>query len=163
MTSPRDPFLRSAPLSRRSLLALGLVLFVPTPSALGAPAAGEQPTFSIDALTLPPGLENTRQVDKALRTMLKKEAKRQDWGAGRSSHIEARFHLKRFEFETQGQALIVRATLVGRLPGGRAAESTISFGGKPAQKATLVRQVLGIVATGVIVRLADLERKRRGL
>lgn len=127
------------------------------------PSSEGRPSFRIDALLLPAGLEDPRFVDRELRKLLLKEAKRQDWGAGRLNQIEARFQLRQLTLEQGDGALVVRATLVGRLPGGRAAESTISFGGAPHQKLALLRQVLRIVATGVITRLADLERKRRGL
>jgi len=144
-------------------MGFALLLESSPAGAADAPVSEGQPTFTIFALTLPQDAEQPRQLDKELRVLLKKAAKGQDWGAGRNNHIEARFQLRRLDFETEGDVLTVRAALVGRLPGGRAAESTISFGGTRAQKAALVRQVLRIVATGVIVRLADLERKRRGL
>ncbi|MEZ4225132.1 MAG: hypothetical protein R3B13_29540 [Polyangiaceae bacterium] len=56
----------------------------------------------------------------------------------------------------------VSCTAVGRLPGGRSAKSHLTFGGDPRKKNELITRVLEIVARGVVTRLAELERVRRG-
>jgi hypothetical protein len=50
---------------------------------------------------------------------------------------------------------------VGKLPKGKVARSDIQYGGDPRSPRKVVRQVLEIVARGVITRLAELERNRR--
>ena len=48
----------------------------------------------------------------------------------------------------------------GRVPGGPSAKSRISFGGSPADKAKLEKQVLTMVANAVVSRLAEIVRAR---
>ncbi|MEZ4315694.1 MAG: hypothetical protein R3F14_47365, partial [Polyangiaceae bacterium] len=54
----------------------------------------------------------------------------------------------------------VTCTIVGRIPGGPSAKSRISFGGSPAEKAKLEKQVLTMVAKAVVTRLAEIVRSR---
>ena len=57
--------------------------------------------------------------------------------------------------------LKVRCTAFGRLPKGKTARSKLEFGGDPKDPQKVVDHVLGIVARGVLSRLADMERDRR--
>jgi hypothetical protein len=144
-------------------IAWGVLLALPSSSeATELPVVGRS-TFVINALLLAPETPHPKEVERELRLWIKKEAKRQDWGGGRANQVEARFELRTLRYVWSTKALHVSATLVGRLPSGRTAESTISFGGAAHKRAELTRQVLRIVATGVVTRLADIERKRRGL
>ena len=59
-----------------------------------------------------------------------------------------------------GDVLRVRCTLVGRVDGGPSARSKIAFGGDPAAQAELEKQVLTMVANGVVSRLAQIVRSR---
>jgi outer membrane lipopolysaccharide assembly protein LptE/RlpB len=47
---------------------------------------------------------------------------------------------------------------VGRLVGGPSARSRISFGGNPSEREALEKQVLSMVANGVVTRLAEIAR-----
>ena len=65
-------------------------------------------------------------------------------------------------FVERGEALQVRCTALGKLPKGKSAKSHLAYSGEKNQRSELVRRVLDIVAKGVITRLAELERVRRG-
>jgi hypothetical protein len=121
-----------------------------------------RPDIKLDRLDFPSDLPGGRYFEKRLRTLLKREARRADWGAGAGSKIEYRFSVAELTFERQGDVLRVRCTAVGKLPGGKSAKSNLSFGGDPNQRNRVVERVLEIVARGVITRLAELERVRRG-
>jgi len=95
--------------------------------------------------------------------VLRKEVRRVEWGAGRDNRIEYRFSVTKLELTVNGDVLEVSCTAVGALPGGRTAKSQLSFGGAANERQRVVKQVLEIVARGVITRLAQLERRRRGL
>jgi hypothetical protein len=51
-------------------------------------------------------------------------------------------------------------TVLGRLEGGPSARSRISFGASPKDRAALEKQVLRMVANGVVARLAEIARTR---
>jgi hypothetical protein len=155
------------------LLLLGLL------GALGAPAGahaepqpiiGEaerpsdgRPTVVLDRLELPRELANAAALEKHLRATLRREVRRATWGAGRESRIEYRFAVTELSFAVSGQTLHVHCTALGKLPRGQTARSELRFGGALAERERLTRQVLDIVARGVVTRLAELERARRGL
>jgi hypothetical protein len=98
-----------------------------------------------------------------LRRQLKREAARVDWGAGSENRIEYRFTVTKLRYTVRDDALVVHCSAMGELPGGRHAKSELSFGGDLGSRNSLTREVLSIVGRGVITRLAELERKRRGL
>jgi hypothetical protein len=88
--------------------------------------------------------------------------RRADWGAGAKNRIEYRFFVTELTLTEEEGVLRVRCTAVGKLPKGKTAKSRLSFSGDPHKKSELVKRVLDIVARGVITRLAELERVRRG-
>ena len=124
----------------------------------GANRSG-RPTVKLDRLELPP---EARSFERHLRQVLHREARRADWGVGSGHRIEYRFRLAELTLHGNGKVLEVRCAAVGQLPKGKTAKSRLVFGGDPRQKDALVRQVLEIVARGVITRLAEIERIRRG-
>lgn len=128
-----------------------------------AQAAGDRPGFHINQVTLPAGLPRDAELRKYLERAIKLAARKADFGLGPQGRVEARFVLTELSYHREGSVLSVHGRLSGRLPSGRTAESAIHFGGKPSDEARLTRQVLDILARGVVTRLADLERKRRGL
>jgi hypothetical protein len=117
---------------------------------------------TLDRLKLPdvPGADRYR---RSLETILRREARRANWGVGRGSKITYRFEVTELTVVQNGNVLHVSCSAVGRLPGNRTARSRLEFGGDPKQPQKLVDQVLQIVARGVVTRLAELERIRRGL
>lgn len=133
------------------------------PAAEGALAEGRQegPTVVLDKLEFPAML-GASKYEKYLRKVLRKEAAEADWGAGKDSTIEYRFAVTSLTVQQKGDVLLVKCTANGTLPRGRRAQSQLSFGGSPRQHSELIRRVLAIVAHGVVTRLAEIERVRRG-
>ncbi|HSC87414.1 MAG TPA: hypothetical protein VLC09_09105 [Polyangiaceae bacterium] len=153
---------------RRQVLsaALSLVTLLGVGSVAGAPQAkppAGRPIVKLDRLSLPDGLAQRAQLETRLRATLKREARRANWGAGRENHIEYRFSLQALEISQHGSVLRVRCAALGELPGGEKAKSDVTFGGAPSERTALVHRVVDVVARGVVSRLAELERTRRGL
>jgi len=118
------------------------------------------PKVTLDRLDLPQ--VGAGGVDEPfLRKVLAREARHADWGASRGSHIEYRFRLDELTVTEEVGVLRVACTASGWLPKSPRAKSHLAFGGDPKDRDKLVRHVLEIVATGVMTRLAEMERKRR--
>lgn len=120
------------------------------------------PKVKLDRLGFPDGVPDAHYFKKHLRRALRHAAYRANWGAGRGTLIEYRFYVRQLSIETENGVLHVRCTAYGELPGGKTARSHLDFGGSPAHKNRMVRRVLEIVSRGVITRLAEMERVRRG-
>ncbi|MGE0325782.1 MAG: hypothetical protein AB7K71_36995 [Polyangiaceae bacterium] len=121
-----------------------------------------RPDVVLDRLDFPHEIQGWWVYKKHLRKALKREVRRVEWGAGTGNRIEYRFAVTKLDIETQGDLVRVTCTAIGRLPKGKRAKSHLSFGGSKAKRGEVVRKVLEIVARGVIARLAELERERRG-
>lgn len=119
-----------------------------------------RPTVELDRLDFPdmPGAPGHK---KHLKRALARAAREADWGVGSGHKIEYRVEIRKLSLTREDGVLRVRCIAVGRLPGGKAATSQLNFGGDPNGATKLVRQVLEIVARGVVTRLAQLERRRR--
>lgn len=138
--------------------------------ATGAAAAEEElptigrppgrPKILIDRLTFPKMAGSDAYV-RHLTFVIRREARRVDWGAGRRAKIPLRFVVEQLKLVPRGKALEVQCSARGELPGGRRARSRLVYGGDPRQPRKLVERVLEIVARGVVGRLAELERARR--
>lgn len=122
--------------------------------------AGE-PHVVLDRLVVPASFPEHQRVTKVLHKVLKHEARRVEWGAGRDSRITYRFYLEQLELSVDRGVLKVHCTAFGRLPKGKTARSKLVFGGDPRDPRKVVDHVLTIVARGVLSRLAELERDRR--
>lgn len=135
-----------------------------TPTALmdEKPIEG-RPTVVLNRLTFPRDILGAGQFESHLKKSLGREVARADWGAGRENRIEYRFEVTELKYTLTDGALRAHCTAVGRLPGGQTAKSQLTFSGHPGERVALTQRVLEIVARGVITRLAQLERKRRGL
>ena len=144
-------------------------------SAHYAPAANAQPPRSaqskkqrgrphvvLDRLVLPGELAQAPALERHLRTALRREARRADWGAGHANTISYRFFVEQLSVTEASGVVVVSCTALGKLPKGKVARSHLKFSGAPAQRHELTKRVLEIVARGVIGRLAELERIRRG-
>jgi hypothetical protein len=153
-----------------SLVALvtGLVLGAPSAGARSPAASSEsgrpqgRPKVVLDRLTLAAELSRAPALERHLLAALKREARRADWGAGRGSTISYRFTVEELSIREEGGVVRVQCTALGQLPKGKVARSRLAFSGAPAERHALVKRVLSIVARGVIGRLAELERIRRG-
>jgi hypothetical protein len=149
---------------RRSLIIASLLCSAPDATAQTETATESStsgPTVILDRLEFPVIL-GASKYEKHLRKALRRAAQEADWGAGPDSTIEYRFAVRSLTVEQKGDVLTVKCTAVGTLPRGRQAQSKLSFGGSPRQHSELVRRVLTIVGRGVITRLAEIERVRRG-
>jgi hypothetical protein len=131
-----------------------------SPNHSGRPAG--RPTVKLDRLDFPKDVPNSWYYRKELLRILRREARRMDWGAGRGSTIMYRFSVEQLRIEQEDGVLRVSCTAVGRLPKGKTAKGNLSFGGDPQRRNAVVVRVLQIVARGVLTRLAELERVRRG-
>jgi hypothetical protein len=145
-----------------SVLAAGLAAL--SSRAEAAPLVGRpkgRPRIKLDRITLPPGAPFPEETLRHLKFVLRREARRADWGTGASSTISLRFTIETLALEQQKNALHVRCSALGELPRRRTARSQLRYGGEITQAKKLVFQVVEIVARGVIGRLADMERARR--
>lgn len=160
---------RSWPLSLAALLVVcsSQICWAHTPSAsppLAPPqhlSATDRPKVVLDKLEFPAVLGG-KAYERHLRRVLKKEVALVDWGAGADSTIEYRFAVQSLTVQQKGDVLLIKCVASGTLPRGRQAQSQLSFGGSPRNHSALIRRVLTIVARGVITRLAEIERVRRG-
>lgn len=122
-----------------------------------------RPDVHLDRLDFPQEVQGSRALRTHLERVLRKEVRRVEWGAGRDNRIEYRFSVTKLDLAVNGDVVQVSCTALGALPGGRTAKSQLTFGGAAREQQRVVKQVLEIVARGVITRLAQLERRRRGL
>ncbi|RYZ04984.1 MAG: hypothetical protein EOO73_21560 [Myxococcales bacterium] len=152
------------------LLSIVLVLAASAPRvALGrepaivGPSDGPEgrPHVVLDRLEVPSTVPEHERVSKVLAKVLKHEQYRVEWGAGRHNRITYRFYLEQLDLSVERGVLKVRCTALGRLPKGKTARSKLEFGGDAKAPRQVIDHVLGIVARGVLTRLADLERERR--
>jgi hypothetical protein len=103
-----------------------------------------------------PAGENAARISKVLRAALTQAAHKTNFGKAKSITLSAK--LVAFSAEQRGDVLRVNCTMMGRVQGGQGARSKISFGGSPAQRAELEKQVLTMVANGLVARLAQIVR-----
>lgn len=125
------------------------------------PTLTSRPRVKLDRLSFPSDVSGAKEFEGHLRSTLKREARRADWGAGSESKISYRFFVEQLDLREEAGVLHVTCTALGRLPKGKSAKSHIAFGGDPRDRKKVVERVLDIVARGVLTRLAELERARR--
>jgi hypothetical protein len=105
-----------------------------------------------------PATEGAATLEKTLKKLLDKAARKATFGKTKS--VELAVKVTELTSEQKGDVHRVTCTIVGRIPGGPSAKSRISFGGSPAEKAKLEKQVLTMVANAVVTRLAEIVRSR---
>jgi hypothetical protein len=103
-----------------------------------------------------PAGEHAARLGKVLRTALTEAARKTNFGKAKSITLSAK--LVEFSSQQRGDVVRVSCTVRGRVVGGQSARSKISFGGSPAQRAELEKQVLTMVANGLVARLAQIAR-----
>ena len=108
-------------------------------------------------IRVPPGKDADRTT-RLLKGLLIQAAKKADFGKAKSVKLSAR--VVTFTSELRGDVLQVTCTIVGRVVGGQSAKSRISYGGSPAEREQLEKQVLGMVANGLVARLAQITRAK---
>lgn len=142
---------------------LALVAVAPRVAAEpGDPERRGRPDVRLDRLDFPATLPGWWIYKKHLRQSLKREARRLDWGAGRVAKIVYRFEVERLDLAERDGVVEVTCSALGRLPKGKAARSRLTYSGAAAQRGRVLRTVLDVVARGVLTRLAEMERVRRG-
>lgn len=139
---------------RRALagLALGAALSTAAPASAKGRAKVTWSTVEVQAPT-----PSAAALERALRPLLAKASKKADFGERKE--VELRAHLVEWSSVTTGDVHRVTCTIVGRLVGGPRAKSRISFGGAPKDKAKLEKEILQMVANGVVTRLAAIARE----
>jgi hypothetical protein len=142
---------------RRALRILAAAVLA-VASSLATPAVASPSTKVEWTKVVVPERADGAELEKTLRTLLAKAAKKADFGKGKHVALSAR--VQELVTEQQGDVLRVRCTLVGRVEGGPSARSKIAFGGKVAERRELEKQVLTMVANGVVSRLAQIVRSR---
>lgn len=135
-----------------------------TAAALGVAALAACPTPSLgrsstkvewSSVRVPDGKDADRTA-RLLKGMLTKAARKADFGKAKSVKLTAR--VVEFTSTRQGDVQQVTCSIVGRVAGGPSAKSRISFGGSPDARAELEKQVLEMVANGLVARLAQIAR-----
>lgn len=147
----------------RATLSARVDLGLSTTSAPEVKTPEGRPDVHLDRLDFPDHIADSRALKKHLERVLKKEVRRVEWGAGRDNRIEYRFSVTKLELAVNGDVLKVSCAALGALPGGKTAKSQLTFSGPAKERQRVIKQVLEIVARGVVTRLAQLERRRRGL
>lgn len=142
-------------------IALVALMAALTPTTAAAALKG-RPKVVLDQLEFPNDLPQAPLYKAHLKKTLAKVTRHADWGAGRKNRIEYRFFVTELSLTEQDGVLRVRCAAVGKLPKGKTAKSKLTFSGEPSKRNDLVKRVLEIVARGVITRLSELERVRRG-
>ena len=102
------------------------------------------------------------EKEKLLEKLLKREARRADWGGASDGPVQASIEIRELMAIVDGDVVRVTCAGVGRIPGVGAAKSKFSFGGRPSERAKLEKHVLELVARGIVTRLAEMARQRRG-
>jgi hypothetical protein len=100
--------------------------------------------------------ESAASIRKVLPPLLTKAAKKADFGGRAEVKLTAK--VTEFRSVAEGDVHRVSCTIVGRIAGGAAAKSRISFGGAPKDRDKLEKQVLEMVSRGVVARLAAIVR-----
>jgi hypothetical protein len=119
-----------------------------------------RPKVKLNRLTFP-SMPQASYYKKHLERSLQREARKADWGAGEGSVIHYRVRIDSLRIEAAGDVVRVHCSATGELPNGKSARSRLSFSGSPAAERKLVEEVLGLVARGLVTRLAELEHRRR--
>lgn len=147
-------------IARGSVVAVLAAGLVAAPSLGGvdvAHARGKGPKYTWARIDVPAS-EKSEALQKQLKKILDKAAKKADFGKGGTVALSVK--VVEMVSVSEGDVHRVRCTMIGRIVGGPSVKSRISFGGSPADKAKLEKQVLEMVANAVVARLAEIARNR---
>lgn len=142
-------------------LAAPLALFVFLGAALAVPTVADargKAQVEWKDVDAPSGPDEAR-LERTLRKLLVKASKKASFG-DISGKVKVSARVTELAWEDKGDVVRLSCTVVGRIEGGPSAKSRISFGGAPAQRAALEKQVLEMVANGVVTRLAEISKSR---
>lgn len=107
-----------------------------------------------------PKSERQAVREKHLLSVLKKEARKAQWGEPHDGLIEASVKVTEFKVERRPDVVRITCTAVGKLGRGPVVNTHFSFGGHPQKEPALESQMLLLVGRGVITRLASISRER---
>jgi hypothetical protein len=141
----------------RRLRTLALSLILAAGVVTAAPPARADGRVTWSQIDVPAG-EGSTGLQKNLKKLLEQASRKANFGKAKKLTFSAK--VVDFISEQKGDVHRVTCTIVGRIPGGPSARSRISFGGAPADKAKLEKQVLTMVANAVVTRLAEIVRSR---
>jgi hypothetical protein len=103
--------------------------------------------------------DDAPRLGHELRALLAQATRHASFGPGSPrTKIALTARLVEFTVEEREGVLRIRCAMSGRIAGGRGARSKISFGGSPKDRAKLEKQVLRMVADGLVARLAEISR-----
>jgi hypothetical protein len=135
-----------------ALVALGLaVLAVAPPEAHAKPG----PKIEWVRVDVPEGDQAARRA-KIFKKALADAARKASFGKAKTVSLAVR--VTEMTVEVQGDVLRVNCSAMGRIKGGPGARSKISYGGDPEKREELEKQVLTMVANGLVARLAQIVR-----
>jgi hypothetical protein len=124
----------------------------------GTNEALARPTVAFTRVEVRPG-DDAPRLGHELRALLTQATRHASFGpGGRRTKIDVTARLVEFSAEERDGVLRIRCAMTGHLVGGRGARSKISFGGSPKDRAKLEKQVLKMVADGLVARLAQIAR-----
>jgi hypothetical protein len=121
-----------------------------------APGRGSKPKIDWVRVEVPEGQDSAR-LTKVLKDALKQATKRADFGKSPGA-VALSARVVELRSEQQGDVLRVTCTMMGRVAHGPGARSRISYGGSPGKREELEKQVLTMVANGLVARLAQIVR-----
>jgi hypothetical protein len=133
--------------------ALGLAAMLAAPASA---TAKPRPKIEWARVDVPEG-EGAARHAKVLKEALKKAAKHADFGKA-TGKITLTARIVELKTETRGDVLRVTCSVSGRVQGGKGARSKISYGGHPERRDALEKEVITMVANGLVARLAQIVR-----
>ena len=99
---------------------------------------------------------DSAKLAKVFKQILEKAARKANFGDAKDIRLTAR--LTELRSEQRGDVLHVHCAVAGRVAGGEGARSKMAFGGSPERKEDLEKEVLTMVANGLVARLAQIVR-----
>jgi hypothetical protein len=140
------------------VLALAVALALALAVALAAPAAragGSRVEWA--AVQIREG-DDAPRIEKKLRALLQKAAKRAQWGKGDKLRLVV--HVARLDWEDHDDVARVDVKAVARIEGAAPVRTRIRMGGHTRERRRLEEQALRVVAEGVVTRLSAMARER---
>jgi hypothetical protein len=120
--------------------------------------ASARPSVAFTRIDVRPG-DDAQRLNHELRGLLTNALRKTSFGPGSpKTKIALSARLVDFTEEERDGVLRIRCTMSGKIAGARGAKSKIAFGGSPMDRAKLEKQVLKMVADGLVARLAAIAR-----
>lgn len=135
------------------LIAMGLASFTLAPPAHAGDKKAKIEWVRIDV----PEREDAARVQKLFKEALKQAARRANFGKP-AKNVSLAARVVELTREEHGDVLRITCTVMGRVVGGAGARSRISYGGSPEKRDELEKEVLTMVANGLVARLAQIVR-----